>query len=103
MTGKNHVAVSSRANGLKMSRKPIRPIPTCQVTPTAAIPEGMMAAYLKLKAGMLVGSIFELGWSSTTLLGPMASLVATGASALQESCPVAPTHAGNHLAGGDGG
>jgi hypothetical protein len=95
-------ASNSQPNGLKMSRKPIRPIPTYQVATTAAIPEGMMAAYHNLQAGMLVGSIFELGWSSTTLQGPMASLVATGVSALQASCPVAPTHAGNHLAGGHG-
>jgi hypothetical protein len=51
---------SSQPNGLKMSRKPIRPTPTYQVPTTAAIPEGMMAAYLKLQARKLVGSIFEL-------------------------------------------
>jgi hypothetical protein len=48
-------------NGLKMSRKPIRPIPTYQVATAAAIPEGMMAAYPNPQARMLVGSIFELG------------------------------------------
>jgi hypothetical protein len=49
-------------NGLKMSRKPIRPTPTYQVATTAAIPEGMMAAYLKPQARMLVGSNFELSY-----------------------------------------
>ena len=66
------------------------------------MPVGHMAARTNFPRWMLVGSKPELGWSSTTLQGPMASLVATGVSALQATCPVAPTHAGNHLAGGHG-
>jgi hypothetical protein len=62
----------------------------------------MMAARTNPTGQMLVGSKPELGWSSTTLQGPRAFLVATGVSALQGSCPVAPTHAGNNLSGGDG-